>query len=137
MSDLPTTADGARQRAILHRDRAMARRAELRAQIAQRQALAPRQHSMTRAPIDHLLDRALGDDTVWNSNAKDNQWWLVQATAFGATESVAVLKYIAGQTKQLIELQREFITVLKEIRDDIRAASADVHELKKSVESGS
>lgn len=117
MSEMPITAKEARERANLHRDRAMRRRAELREMIQARQVSAPRQHSITRATTDQILDQQLGTDKIWSNNVNDNKWWLAQATAFGATESAQYLRHIAIQNAQIIKL-------LKEIRDDHRAASS-------------
>lgn len=118
MTDLPRTARGARLKADAHRQRALERRAELHRDIAMRQLLAHRHDPRKRESVKHMVDRALVDDPEWRANVSDNQWWLAQAATYAGDETVRLLKMLHAQNEMII-------TILREIRDDRRAASAD------------
>ena len=125
MSELPITAREARERAIKDRSRALRRRDEVREQVRVKQDRAHRTHSIRVTPLDRLVDEVLKDDRHWHAAVSDNQWWLMQATAFGAVETVDMLKVIAAQNAEMIK-------ILKEIRDDRRASSTGEEDAQAS-----
>ena len=106
----PFSYDDAIQLANEARERAIRRRDAIQAAVEYRNRTNPTRQTLGNS-LAVLVDAEVSKDPRWRAHVNDNQWYLAQATAFGV-----------GEVRDLLH---ELLTVMKEIRDDRRAAPAD------------
>jgi len=89
------------------RERASARRAEIREQVYDQEALRRRSlgANYVETSVETIVDRWTGKDPEWQGAAKDNQWYLMQTTAYGTARLVE-------QNEQIIMLLQQIATAV-------------------------
>lgn len=115
MPALPTSYAEAQRLAEAARERAVARREEIRQQVLDQVARGARRLGST--PVKVVVDRWAASDPVWKAAVADNQWYLAQATAYGQGDILALMYTLARQQALILKM-------LKEMRDDDGATSA-------------
>jgi hypothetical protein len=110
VTQLPFTYDEAIARANQARASAVRRRDEITERV--RAELKRGRRLTLNTSLRTLVDADVAKDPLWRTAVNDNQWFLTQATAYGL-----------GEVRDAL---RELTTVMREIRDDQRAATATV-----------
>ncbi len=95
---IPSTYAEARKLADEARDRATARKTEIRRSIERQARTGVRDFHMT--PIKVIVDRYCSEDVIWKRAVADNQWYIQYATMYAQQE-------LLNKLDELITLMRD------------------------------